>query len=104
QAGDAEAQFQLANLYQYGRGVKTDAKLARKWLEESAEQSHPPAQYHLALAIKDNDYSRALALLSAAHDQSYAPATQYISHLKNVSESRSGSKDTQVDLWFAAAR
>jgi TPR repeat protein len=46
-AGDAEAQYQLASLYRTGRGVPPDEALAFKWMKAAAEQGHVRAQFNL---------------------------------------------------------
>jgi len=43
---NAYAQFNLAQMYQYGYGVAADAGQVSKWLQRAAQQGH-------ALAIKE---------------------------------------------------
>ena len=47
--GDAEAQFDLGLLYEYGRGVKQDYRKAREWFEKAATQDNAEAQYNLGV-------------------------------------------------------
>ena len=54
-AGDRDAQYQLALLFGAGRGTDKDEKRAMDWLRKSASQNQPEAQYLLAAA-----YSRGL--------------------------------------------
>ena len=49
-AGDANAQFQLGQLYIHGNmeaGVEPDGEQAEHWLQKAAEQKHHSAQYAL---------------------------------------------------------
>lgn len=46
-AGNAEAQFQLGQLYHYGRGVPEDDVAALGWFERAARQGSAKAQYEL---------------------------------------------------------
>jgi TPR repeat protein len=48
EAGDAEAQCLIANLYQVGWGVDCNINLAIKWYEKSAKQGYGVASNNLA--------------------------------------------------------
>ena len=62
QAGDAKAQYELANLYATGNGLPRDLKLAAHWYEKSAAQGLAPAQYRLgSLYEKGLGVKRSLA-------------------------------------------
>ncbi|MCH9853899.1 MAG: sel1 repeat family protein [Alphaproteobacteria bacterium] len=45
--GDAEEQYILGLMYQFGKGVTQDYQEAVKWHRKSAEQGHADAQYSL---------------------------------------------------------
>jgi len=47
EAGDAEAQYNLAILYRSGHGVAKDLEKSRQWFLRAAEQGIAAAQYHL---------------------------------------------------------
>lgn len=47
-AGNAEAQHNLAMLYRTGKGVEKDLVASFKWFQRAAEQRVPDAQYYLA--------------------------------------------------------
>ena len=47
EAGDAEAQYNLAILYRSGHGVEKDLAQSRQWFLRAAEQGIAAAQYHL---------------------------------------------------------
>ena len=51
--GDAEAQFQLAVIYQNGRLVPQDQPQAREWLLKAAEQGHVKAMFNLGVTYGD---------------------------------------------------
>ena len=46
-AGDAEAQFNVGEMYEIGFGVKQDKKEARYWITRSANQKHEKAGFKL---------------------------------------------------------
>ena len=50
EAGDVKAQFQLANLYARGKGIKRDYKKAFKWYAKAAENGDVNAQFRLGLS------------------------------------------------------
>jgi len=43
--GHADAQYNLGELYNKGRGVKKNKKIAQKWYKAAAEQGHVKAKY-----------------------------------------------------------
>lgn len=47
EAGDAEAQYQIASSYFTGVEIKKDMKAAAHWYEKAAQQGHVEAQYDL---------------------------------------------------------
>ncbi len=47
EAGDADAQFQIAEMYETGDGTKKDKREAVKWLLKAAEQGHANSRYKL---------------------------------------------------------
>jgi TPR repeat protein len=51
--GNADAQYLLGEMYEYGRGVPQDDKTAVKWYTLAAEQVHGMAQYMLASMYED---------------------------------------------------
>ena len=50
-AGDADAQFNLAQAYKLGRGVPLDPALAESWFRKAAAQGHVQAQDNYGLAL-----------------------------------------------------
>ncbi len=47
--GNAAAQYNLGQMYIYGRGVPEDYAEAAKWYRKAAEQGHANAQYNLGV-------------------------------------------------------
>ncbi len=47
--GDAEAQFNLGQMYYEGLGVDQDYKEAVKWYQEAADKGHARAQFNLGV-------------------------------------------------------
>ncbi len=78
-AGDALAQFLLANHYYQGLGVPQDYAQAVLWYGKSANQGFAPAQNQLGNLYEHKfgvprDYKRALAYYRSAAKQGYALA------------------------------
>src|SRR5216684_2312106 len=78
-AGDAQAQFSLANLYYQGLGVPQDYAQAVLWYGKSANQGFAPEQNRLGNMYEHKfgvprDYKRALAYYRSAAKQGYALA------------------------------
>jgi len=76
-AGDAQAQFALANHYFYGVGVPQDYRQALLWYSRSANQGFAPAENLLGYMYQHKfgvprDYKRALAYYRSAAKQGYA--------------------------------
>jgi uncharacterized protein len=53
-AGDADAQFNLAQAYRLGRGTPADPKLAEIWFEKAANQGHLKARDAYGLQLFQN--------------------------------------------------
>lgn len=74
--GDATAQFQLAAIYQEGRGVAQSDQSAIKWYERAAEQGHAAAQFHLGRLYEHEgamqDYKKAVKWYRKAGEQGYS--------------------------------
>ena len=49
EAGDAEAQVKLGDMYYFGRGVPKDYTQAVSWYRKAAQQGYAKAQYNLGV-------------------------------------------------------
>ena len=77
--GDAEAQFNLGNMYADGRGVLKDEAEAVRWYHQAAEQGHAWAQYSLGASYTNGegvpkDEAEAVRWLRLAAEQGHASA------------------------------
>src|SRR5205809_541257 len=52
EAGDAQAQFELANAYQKGNGIERNDPIAFEWCRKAAEQGHAKAQNTLGMMYR----------------------------------------------------
>jgi TPR repeat protein len=80
EAGDANAQFQLARCYAEGSGFARDDALALEWYRRAAEQGHANAQFQVGYAYQHArgvraDYATALQWYRKAAAQNVAAAT-----------------------------
>src|SRR6267378_328273 len=85
-AGDAQAQFALANLYFRGRSVAQDYTQALIWYRRSADQGFAPAQNQLGAMFEHGygvqvDPARAATYYRPAADQGYALAQYNLASL-----------------------
>jgi TPR repeat protein len=77
-AGDADAQFNLAQAYKLGRGVPADLKIAQDWYQKAALQNHEQAQANLGLILFQNgDRKGAMPWIQKAADRG-EPRAQYV--------------------------
>jgi TPR repeat protein len=74
--GNAQAQLELAELYQAGDGVPQDMDIAISWYEKAAAQDHDEAQLALALHYLEdlNEPEEALTLFEKSANQGNATA------------------------------
>lgn len=104
-SGNAEAQYQLSNLFMLGTGTPKNQDIAESWLEKAALQNHPAALYHLAILIKGKDAQRAQNLIQQAGKLNYSPALNYIKQRggDRIVNTNLNEDETTI-LWFGAAR
>ena len=77
-AGDADAQFNLAQAYKLGRGVPVNNNLAEQWYERAARQGHEQAGANLGLILFQNGRRReAMPYLQRAAERG-DPRAQYV--------------------------
>ena len=74
--GNADAQFGLGVMYQYGQGVKQDYFKAFEWYQKAAEQGIAQAQYSLGIMYYDGkgvrqNYTKAKEYFGLACDNKY---------------------------------
>jgi len=74
--GNANAQFSLGNLYQFGDGVTKDHKIAARWYERAAIQGVAKAQYNLGFLFYNSrqlnrDYRAAVKWFRLAAEQGF---------------------------------
>ncbi len=74
------AQFNLANLYYFGRGVDQDLEQAFRWTEAAAQQGHLGAQANLGSLLLDGsgtakDIEKGMQWIGAAGRGGHVPST-----------------------------
>ena len=76
--GDADAEFNLAQAYRLGRGVKTDMAMAEALFGKAAAQGHIHASdYYGLLLFQRGERAKALPFITAAADRG-EPRAQYL--------------------------
>ncbi|MGC6404571.1 MAG: tetratricopeptide repeat protein [Candidatus Comchoanobacterales bacterium] len=69
-----EDQFELAKIYEHGKGVSKDENLALYWLSKAAENGHCDAYYELGKVAETPEisyYFYSKAISQCDHDQAY---------------------------------
>lgn len=84
--GDAGAQFNLAGMYYYGKGVPQDYSEAARWCRKAAEQGYAKAQYALGYSYFQGkgvpqDHAEAARWYQKAADQGDATAQEALGFL-----------------------
>ena len=82
-SGNAEAQYDVGEMLERGRGVNKDLAEAFKWYLKSAEQGNTKAAYRVGLAYLkgngvDKDTESAFKWLQLASDRGYERANYYL--------------------------
>ena len=108
QAGDANAQSNLALMYELGRGVKQDYAKAREWLEKAAEQGNAMAQNNLGFFYTQEntgmqDYALAHKWLEKAVANKWSPALTTLAFLYNNGLGVKKDRERALDLYRQAA-
>ena len=81
--GDADAQYNVAQMYSQGDGVIQDDRQAVKWWLKAAKQNHTSAQYNMGVMYAEGrgiiqDYKEALKMFSKAAEKGEADAQSYL--------------------------
>ena len=106
--GDANAQSNLALMYELGRGVKQDYAKAREWLEKAAEQGNAMAQNNLGFFYTQEntgmqDYALAHKWLEKAVANKWSPAITTLAFLYNNGLGVKKDRERALDLYRQAA-
>lgn len=82
-AGDAEAQYQLGNAFNYGEKVKRDYAQALIWYRKSAEQGNPDSEfqlgglYHFGHGVPKDDVQLSSGLRKLPNKRMRLPRTSF---------------------------
>jgi serine/threonine protein kinase len=85
-AGNADAQYKLGRMYQFGQGVAADPAAAMGWYQKSAAQHYAPAQSQIGYLNQygigmQQDYAAAAFWYGQAAEQNFAPAEFQLGYL-----------------------
>lgn len=107
EAGDADAQFQLGNLYLRGRGVEKSPRLAAQWYEKAIAQGNKDAQGRMGALLWEGagigkNQKRALELLRDGAASGNAVCQYELALLSFKGEEVGLGKDECYDLFRKA--
>lgn len=105
--GDAAAQHNLGNMYEYGKGVPKDYGQALKWYEMAAEQGLPYSQHALSDMIRQGlgtpvDAPRAAEWVAKAAEQGLAISQHNLALMYEFGFGVTADK-VKALAWFALA-
>ena len=105
--GHPAAQYSMGLLYDQGKGVDKDPKLALQYFQLAVKQNLPAAQYYLGVKYYaglgvDKNMNKANKLLTLAAQQDHLQAQFQLGHFYNTGEA--GTQDPkQAVYWFTKA-
>lgn len=103
EAGGEYGQFMLANMYLAGEGVKRDPKKYLHWMQQSADNGYPPANYLMGLASFSPNAAQAAAYFEAAAKEEHGTA-MYMLGLMYASGMGVEPSDREALRWFRLAK
>lgn len=108
EGGNMMAQHMLGEIYEYGRGVQKDEKVAAEWYRKAGRQGHARAQHQLGMLYErgrgvPKDDRQAAVWYQRAADQMYAPAETALGRL--YEEGRGGFEPNLrlAERWYQDA-
>ncbi len=107
-SGDAKAQFELANSYDYGYGIKQDHVKAAFWYQKAAEQNYAEAQNSLASLFQSGlgvpkDNEQAFKWYQKAADQGHPEAINNLAYLYDLGLGVSQDRKIAFQLYQLSA-
>jgi hypothetical protein len=108
--GDADAQFNLALLYENGVGIPRDARNAIYWYTKAAKQGHVNAQYRLGTIYRYGygdevvllDFKRAVYWITKASEQGNVIAQYNLGHMYEYGDG-APQDYKQAFFWYTKA-
>lgn len=103
ESGNAQACFQLAQLYRNGRGVAPDPVSARQWMRCAADGGEIQAYYHYGLFLMNgvgggHDMAAAKVWLEKAQASGVPSARQAIGQLKKADDQQVGFQNAMMHV------
>lgn len=102
--GEADAMYNLGQMYELGMGVADDRKKAYEWYQKAAEKDHPDAAYQMGYAFywgkagRKKDRSRAFQWFQQAAEQGNRAAMPYLSKMLALGQGVAQDK-AMAEVW-----
>ena len=108
--GNAEAQCELGNCYETGKGIAEDDAEALKWYRKAADQNYARAQWWLGFSyqygairnVLPKDATEAVKWYLKAAEQNYAPAQYYLGECYELGQGVP-KDDAEAVKWYLKA-
>lgn len=106
--GNPQAQYELGQMYEFGRGVAQDYQAAMTWYAKSAEQNYAAAQYAIGLLYEhgrgvEADASIAATWYSKAAEQGDTWAINNLAMLYSYGKGVEANESKANELYLQAA-
>lgn len=106
-AGNAEAQFNIGEMYEKGSGVLPDLKSAFTWFELAAKQGHQKAQYKIAYMYYRGEGvtanpAKAFPLMERLASNGYVRAQYYLAVMHETGAGTARNLE-QARMWYSRA-
>lgn len=108
EAGDPRAQHAIARLYEKGKGVDRDFKVAADWFLKAAEQGHADSEYRLAVGHLyglgvQRDEAAALSWLRKAANHGHRRAQKMLARAYEYGRLGLVADPEQAKYWYDKA-
>lgn len=104
EAGDVQAQFRVANAYDFGKGAPHDEDVALQWYRKAAEQGHVEAMNSIGSLLQaQKRYAEARSWFEKAAAHGHALATNNLAYLYDLGLGVSQDRQRGFELYTKAA-
>ena len=109
ESGDLDAQYDVATMFERGRGTTRDEKIAASWYQKAADSGHVKSAYKLGYAYLkgrgvNKDFEEAYRWLKFASDKGYERAHFYLAEMMELGNGIDTDLDGAMAMYQKAAK